>query len=50
MPADVTPLDPDSPRGRAAQERITQVFAEVALAIAQRKADRGRQDRPERAA
>lgn len=33
----VVPLDPDSPRGRALAEELTQVFAEVRLAIARRQ-------------
>ncbi len=33
----VTPLDPNTPEGRAAEDRISQVFAEVALAIAKRE-------------
>ncbi len=32
----VMPLDPDSPRGQALAEELTQVFAEVRLAIARR--------------
>jgi len=31
------PLDPDSPRGRELAEQLTQVFAEVRLAIAERQ-------------
>lgn len=34
----VTPLDPDSPAGREAAERLSQVLAEIQLAIWRRRA------------
>jgi hypothetical protein len=36
----VVPLDPDSPRGMELAERLTQVFAQVRLAIAARSQSR----------
>lgn len=38
MSAAVTPLDPESPAGIAAAERITQVLGEIWLNICQRRA------------
>lgn len=37
MTQHVEPLDPDSPEGRAAVERITPVLARVRVAIAERQ-------------
>jgi hypothetical protein len=40
----VAPLDPDSEKGREVAERLTQIFAEVRLAIAEREATAARQE------
>lgn len=37
MAADVTPLDPDSAKGREVAERLTQVLAEIRNEIAAEK-------------
>lgn len=37
MTTPITPLDPNSPRGQETTERLSQVFAEIRLAIAERK-------------
>lgn len=36
----ITPLDPDTPAGREAAERLSQVLAEIYVARAQRRAAR----------
>lgn len=38
MSAVIVPLDPDSPAGIAAAERLTQVLGEIWLAICERRA------------
>lgn len=39
----VTPLDPDSPKGREVSERMSQILAEISLAIAKREAAAARE-------
>lgn len=46
----ITPLDPDSPKGRETVARLTEVFARVRLAIAERKAAADAEQSGERAA
>ncbi|PZF98515.1 hypothetical protein [Micromonospora deserti] len=36
----IKPIDPDSPGGRAAAEALSQVLAEIHVAVAQRRAAR----------
>jgi hypothetical protein len=38
MPAQVTPLDPDSDKGREVTERLSATLARIRVAIAARKA------------
>lgn len=51
MPARVTPLDPDSDKGREVADRLSDTLARIRVAIAGRKAaaERAQQDQ-ERAA
>lgn len=43
---DITPLDPDSDKGRDVATRLSVVFADVAQAIASRKAADARRTNP----
>jgi hypothetical protein len=46
----ITPLDPNSPKGREVAERLTETLADIRLAIAERERAVARQGDAERGA